>query len=532
MKLNTLFAILLFLPLFACENPPVKEYTVLPEPQEITYQSGFYKFGKQPTISYSANLQAEAQLLQSYLAADFKLPATLKENGEKGNISLRLDPSVLSDHPEGYTLNVQSGGIKITANSKDGIAHGIQTLRQIITQQDTKLSVQKGSINDYPQFSWRAFMLDEGRYFKGKKVVFALLDEMARLKMNRFHWHLTDDQGWRIEIKKYPKLTEIGAFRDSSEINHFGSNVFDGKPHGGFYTQEDIKEVIQYAADRHIQVVPEIEMPGHASAAIAAYPWIGTSGKEIKVPCRFGVQYDVYNVADPKVVQFLTDVLEEVIALFPFPVIHIGGDEVRYNQWKASPTVQKYMAQKQLKTPPELQVFFTNYISNFLASKNRRMMGWNEITGDRLHEYQDGEDVQIRQQLAPSAIVHFWKGENELIKRAVDKGLEVVNSNHLFTYIDYGYDTTPLEKSYSFSPVPEGFTPEQASKIIGSGCQMWGEFIPTEESMNSKIFPRIAAYAECGWTKAEKKDYQRFLNSLNPLLQKWIAQGLTPGPTK
>lgn len=338
MKTNLLISLFLVL-LCACQAPPVEEYAVIPQPQEISYTPGFFKMGGDPAISYSGDLNNEAQLLQAVLSSDFSVEATLKDSG-KGDINLMLDPTVLPDKPEGYQLEVTSGKINIKANSSAGILNGVQTLRQIIKEKDGKYLVQRAEVTDYPAFSWRAFMLDEGRYFKGKEVVKDLLDEMAGLKMNVFHWHLTNDQGWRIEIKKYPKLTEIGAFRDSSEINHFGSDVYDGKPHGGFYTQEDIKEIVDYAAKRHITIVPEVSMPGHASAAIASYPWLGTSGKQIKVPGKFGVHYDVLNVSDPRVMEFLDDVTNEVIALFPSPVFHIGGDEVKYNQWKESPAIR------------------------------------------------------------------------------------------------------------------------------------------------------------------------------------------------
>lgn len=531
MKTNLLISLFLVL-LCACQAPPVEEYAVIPQPQEISYTPGFFKMGGDPAISYSGNLNNEAQLLQAVLSSDFSVEATLKDSG-KGDINLMLDPTVLPDKPEGYQLEVTSGKINIKANSSAGILNGVQTLRQIIKEKDGKYLVQRAEVTDYPAFSWRAFMLDEGRYFKGKEVVKDLLDEMAGLKMNVFHWHLTNDQGWRIEIKKYPKLTEIGAFRDSSEINHFGSDVYDGKPHGGFYTQEDIKEIVDYATKRHITIVPEVSMPGHASAAIASYPWLGTSGKQIKVPGKFGVHYDVLNVSDPRVMEFLDDVTNEVIALFPSPVFHIGGDEVKYNQWKESPAIRSYMAKKGLKTPAELQIYFTNEVSNMLAAKDKKMMGWNEITGDKLHEYQSAEDTKdVDQQLAKGTIVHFWKGDPELIKKAIDKGYDIVNSYHIYTYIDYDYKSIPLSKAYSFNPIPEGLSPEEQGKVLGLGCQMWGEFIPTVESMNQKIYPRIAAYAETGWTGTEKKDFNRFLNSLGHFVNKWTAEGLVIGPVE
>lgn len=297
--------------LFLCscgKQPAIEEYLLIPHPMSIEYTSGFTKLKNNLLIAYPEELANEAELLQSYLSANFSINAKMKPGNESGNIILKLDTSILPDKKEGYIMGIDDK-IMIKANSVIGIFNGIQTLRQVIQKKEGKWMIQKAIVTDYPAFSWRAFMLDEGRYFKGKEVVFDLLDEMAELKLNVFHWGLTNDQGWRIEIKKYPKLTEIGAFRDSSEIHKLGSNIFDGKPHGGFYTQEEIKEVVEYAAKRHIMVVPEVNMPGHACAAIAAYPWLGTSGKEIKVPTNFGVKYDVFNVADPKVIQFFEDVI-------------------------------------------------------------------------------------------------------------------------------------------------------------------------------------------------------------------------------
>lgn len=530
MKNNIKTLILLSLLFFySCMVSEVEEYTIIPQPVKIEYSMGMVRLKKQPDIAFPADLFSEAQLLQSYLNAEFSMQANLKEGKRNADIVLELDTALLTGQKEGYVLDAASRNIVIKGNSPAGVLNGIQTLRQIIKADGERFVVQKAVITDYPSFSWRAFMLDEGRYFKGKDVVFELLDNMSELKMNVFHWGLTNDQGWRIEIKKYPELIKVGAYRDSSEINNFHSNIFDGKPHGGFYTQDEIREIVDYATKRHIMIVPEINMPGHSSAAIASYPWLGTSGKQIKVPARFGVMYDVLNVADPRAVQFLEDVIDEVIALFPSSVIHIGGDEVRYNQWNESPFVQAYMKENNLKTPAELQVSFTNRMSNVLASKNRRMMGWNEITGARLHEYQAEEDAQGDVHLAKGTIVHFWKGDPGLIKETIEKGYEVVNSYHSYTYIDYSYESIPLKKSYEFNPVPEGLTAEQKKLVLGLGCQMWGEFIPTVESMNMKIYPRIAAYAETGWTGADNKDYQRFLNALEFFLKKWSDKGIVYG---
>ena len=325
----------------------------------------------------------------------------------------------------------------------------------------------------------------------------------------------------------------MGSYRDSTEINHFHSEVFDGEPHSGFYTQEEIKEIVDYATKLHIEVVPEIEMPGHSSAAIAAYPWLGVTGKQIKVPTRFGVQYDTYNIIDQRVLDFFEDVFDEIIELFPSQVIHIGGDEIRYDQWNNSKKVQYYMYKNGLKTPAELQVFFTNNLSLLLQSKGKRMMGWNEITGARLHDYQTDHDLpESIQQLSDGTIVHFWKGDSALIVNTIKSGYEVVNSFHEYTYLDYNYESIPLSKAYSFNPIPNGLPRNLEDKVLGLGCQMWGEFIPTVESMQSKVFPRIAAYAESGWTSPNNKNYDSFLKGLDYFLKRWDKNGIVYGPLK
>lgn len=532
-KLKT-FIISIALLGFISFSTNASEYSILPQPDKIEYVWGEYSFGFDLSVVYPIELVKESQLIKEWLTTDFVINPVLrqkKDEGHRGNINLVLDSNILPNQKEGYILDINNEGITIKANSKAGIIYGAQSLRQIIQERDGRFVVQNGTITDYPAFSWRAFMLDDARNFLGKEVVKNMLDEMVALKMNTFHWHLVDDQGWRIEIKKYPKLTEVGAFRDSTEINHFHSEIYDGKPHGGFYTQEEIKEIIKYASDRNIQIVPEIEMPGHASASIAAYPWLGVSGKKISVPCYYGVMYDVYDVSNPRVRTFLQDILEEVFALFPSPVIHIGGDEVRYNQWTESKRVSEYMKQNNLKTPAELQVHFTNQMSNWISGKGKKMMGWNEITGETVHDYQTGNEASIGNELSPETIVHFWKGDPSLINKTINKGYNIVNSYHVYTYLDYDYNSIPLSKSYSFNPIPEGIDKEKEKQVLGLGCQMWCEFIQDEKSMNKKVFPRIAAYAETGWTKNENKNYSRFKNSLEFFLNKWKKKGIEFGPT-
>ena len=516
--------------LIACKETPIVDYQIIPQPNSIIYTNGVNTLTNNVKVHFTPEVAQEATLLQEYLNSDFGITAQTAESEKSADIVLELNNQYNPKGEDGYTLDIDKKKITLTSNTQAGVLNAVQSLRQIVREENGKFVVQAGTIQDHPAFSWRAFMLDEARYFKGMEVVKDLLDEMALLKMNIFHWHLTDDQGWRIEIKKYPKLTKIGAYRDSTEINHFHSEVFDGVPHGGFYTQEEIKEIVDYAAKLHIMIVPEFEMPGHSSAPIAAYPWLGVTGKQIKVPARFGVQYDVYDVTNPKVHKFFSDVFDELIELFPSPIIHIGGDEIRYDQWNSSSKVKAYMRKHGLKTPAELQVFFTNNISNMLQEKGKTMMGWNDITGAQLHEYQSDEDTkEVGQKLAEGTIVQFWKGDSALIINTIENGYNIVNSFHEYTYLDYSYESIPLSKAYSFNPIPSGLPKGLENQVMGMGCQMWGEFIPTVESMQKKVFPRIAAYSEGAWTLPNNKDYDSFRERLPSLLNRWEESGVAYG---
>ena len=459
-------------------------------------------------------LENERLWLKKYLQNDFQLI----ENSQGKTIRLILQSSSEQKEDE-YQIDIQDE-VKIISPSARGIFYGIQTLRQLMITTAGQCSLPQLAIKDRPYYPWRAYMLDESRVFQGKEAVKSILDEMARLKMNIFHWHLTDDQGWRIEIKKYPKLCQIGARRDSTQLNGWKGNSFDGKVHEGYYTQKEIKEIIEYAQSLHIQIIPEIEMPGHSSAVIAAYPEFGTTKKQIKVPCSFGVQYEVLDVSSQKVIQFLHDVLDEVIALFPSPIIHIGGDEVKYDQWNASVAISNYIKKLGVANPAELQIEFTNAISEWLKGRNKHMMGWNDIMGNKIHEYNSAEDaIALKSKLAEGTIVQFWKGDLDLIEETAQKGYDIVNSYHYGTYLDYDKSRIPLAKSYAFNPIPAGMDKSLQYKILGLGCQMWGEQILTVESMNRMTFPRIAAYAEIGWISPARKNYMEFLPALMRLVK-------------
>ena len=502
--------------------------TIIPQPFQVEKSKAKFNINAQTKIISSETSQEQAKYLQEFLSPAFSLQ--IKKKGKEG-ILLILDESLFKElRTEGYLLQVSKKSVVISAASQTGLYYGIQSLRQLIPLQldnhMDSIEVPAVNITDYPRFEWRALMLDESRHFKGMDQVKKILDQMAMLKMNVFHWHLTDDQGWRIEIKKYPRLTEVGGFRKDTQRGGWGSEKRSGEAHGGFYTQEQIKEIVQYATARQISIIPEIEMPGHASAAIAAYPWLGTIGDKIEVPVVFGKLPDSYNVSDPKVYEFLENVLSEVMELFPSKIIHIGGDEVKFDAWKESEEVQDFMKANDLNTPADLQIYFTNKVSNYIDENDHRMMGWNEILGSNIHEWQKDSDFQVKEKLASSAIVHFWKGDLSLVNDAVSQGYDIVNSHHIDTYLDYSYEYTPLEKAYAFNPIPEGLDVQYHEKVLGSGCQMWSEWIPAVEDMDRMIFPRIAAYAEVGWSFTDRKNYEEFRQNLNPILLKWKKEGI------
>ncbi|SNR74840.1 beta-N-acetylhexosaminidase [Lutibacter flavus] len=512
---------------------------IIPQPQELIIGKGVFTINSQTEILYLAESKHEAIILQEFIQNGLgsKIVTVQSNKQHSGSIIFKQNSEL---EKESYELDVSKNGIQIIASTNTGWFYGIQSLKQLFPEsfgssllEGTSINIPKVKIKDAPRFSWRAFMLDEARYFKGMKQVKMLLDEMARLKMNVFHWHLVDDQGWRIEIKKYPLLTEIGSTRASTQVGPllWDSPIQSAESHSGFYTQNEIKEIVKYASERHITIVPEIEMPGHATAAIASYSWLGTTKKEIEVPIKFGVSEEVYDISDPKVYQFLTDVLDEVMDLFPSKVIHIGGDEVKYTHWKNSDTVQTYLKENKLATPAELQVFFTNRISKYLESKGRHMMGWNEIMGHQLHSYQESEDnIALGQELAKGTIIHFWKGDISLLIEAASNGYEIVNSLHSNTYLDYNYKTLPLSKAYAFDPIPDNLDPKYYDKVIGLGCQMWSEWIPTNGEMQFLVFPRIAAYAEVGWTKKENKNFDNFKLRLKSLQKIWEQRSIYYAP--
>lgn len=497
-----------------------QQLPIIPQPNLVEFKnSSAFTLDKNTTIVASKSQHNIASILQISLIIDLNLNLEIVPSKTNQSILFKQNNRM---EEEAYTLDVSNQTIIITAADRKGWFYGIQSLRQL-AMDSTKIPAV--FIEDTPRFGWRAYMLDEARYFQGEAFVKQLLDEMALLKMNVFHWHLTDDAGWRIEIKKYPKLTAIGSKRRDTQVGpkKWKSELLSGEAHGGFYTQDQIRNIVQYAANRNITIVPEFEMPGHSSAAIASYSWLGTAKKEIEVPIKFGRHYDNYDVTDPNVEQFIKDVLTEIMGLFPSKVIHIGGDEVGYKVWEDTEHVQKYMKEHGISTPADLQIAFTNKISKFLESKGRRMMGWNEIMGKNVHtDFSEKKlDKEAETELAKNVVVHFWKGNLDLATEAAKKGYGIVSSLHSNTYLDYSYKQITLEKAYNFNPIPTGLDIKYHQNIYGLGCQMWTEWTPSNDDVAYQTFPRIAAFAEVGWTKTELKNYDNFTSALKKLQLRW-----------
>lgn len=507
---------------------------IIPQPNQAVLKQGNFTLTSGTVIVAPDSLKNEAAALRDLIAPATGIKLAIQKNKASGpQIMLALDSSLKELGREGYSLQVVSKGAIIKSSTPTGVYYGIQSLLQMLPPEivstekvDDDWSIPCVVIKDKPRFAWRAFMLDEARHFKGEKEVKKLLDQMAALKMNVFHWHLTDDQGWRIEIKKYPKLTSVGSKRTDTQRGGWGSPQRSGEPHEGFYTQEQIKDIVAYAKARHITIVPEIGMPGHACAAIAAYPELGTNKKPIPVMTVFGKALDTYDPSSEVVYSMLSDILDEVAALFPSKIIHIGGDEVKFEQWKSSQSVKELMEREKLKTMADVQLYFTNRMAGIVQKKGRNIMGWNEIVGDDLHGFLKGGQTAKAAKLDKDTVVHFWKGNLQLAKKAIKNGHTIVNSLHSYTYLDYGYGSISMPKAYSFNPILDGLTPEEEQRIIGLGCQMWGEWIPTVANMENKIYPRLAAYSEVGWTELENKNYDAFKKKMNGQLKRWDIQGI------
>ena len=430
-------------------------------------------------------------------------------NVQSNYINLTTKEAIDSLGIEGYRLNSDRKCITITAKTAHGIFYGIQSLVQLMNNTDVKSTIPAVEIYDRPRFPWRGLMLDVGRYFYSVAFIKKMIDNMAIYKMNTFHWHLTDDQGWRIEIKKYPELTEKGAWRSETQYVR-GPVGIDKHPHGGYYTQEQIKEVVEYAQSKFITIVPEIEMPGHSLAALAVFPELSCTGGPFEIPGQWRIEKDVYCAGNEKTFQFLEDVLTEVAALFPGNIIHIGGDECPKDRWKECPKCQARIKREGLKNEHELQSYFIKRIEKFLLTKNKNIIGWDEI---------------LEGGLAPRAMVMSWRGITGGIE-AAKQGHGVVMSPSDFMYLDFPQGEAhlepyahsrrilPIQKLYSYEPVSDELNASEKKYIQGVQGNIWTEHIHSEDAVEYMTYPRVAAVAEVGWTVPLLKNWEDFSRRL------------------
>jgi hexosaminidase len=487
--------------------------SIIPKPSSLEVLPGAFILRADTVIVAEAGVPAEADYLAEALApaTGWKLAVCeLAENSPpvESAIVLLLDPDRTDLGDEGYSLLVEAKAVTATACKPAGIFYAVQTLRQLLPPEILAPTPATGiewkipavRIQDIPRFAWRGHLLDCCRHFFPVEIVKRQIDLLALHKMNRLHWHLTEDQGWRIEIKRYPKLTEVGAWRTQK----------DGTRYGGFYTQDEVREVVAYAASRHILVVPEIEMPGHSVAALASYPELGCTGGPYTVANNWGVFDDVYCAGNDKVFEFLENVLVEVMALFPSPYIHIGGDECPKTRWKACPKCQARIRAEGLKDEHELQSYFIKRMEKFLAKNNRRLIGWDEI---------------LEGGLAPNAIVQSWRGVKGGIAAAEDNH-DVIMSPTSHCYLDYTHDAISLEKAYGFEPVPEALSPEKAKHVLGLEGNLWAEWVPDRNRLDMQVFPRLTALAEVAWTPARLREESDFLDRMKTHYRRFEVLGV------
>ncbi len=489
---------------------------IIPQPLKAVIFPEKFVLSDNTKIQTDSNSKELGNYLHKVLQSDISLSLQIVEKNavewDFSVIILYLNEDLKNLGSEGYQLRISTNKTTISAPTLRGIFYGIQSLRQLIFQEITtqasktnnNVSIQCLDIEDVPRFRWRGFMLDVGRHFFDKEVIKKLLDVMTLLKMNVFHLHLTEDQGWRIEIKKYPFLTEIGSKRKESQIGGFLSKERDGIPHAGFFAQDDIREIVAYAKERYIEVIPEIEMPGHCMAALASYPELSCSGGPFQVPAAFGIKSEVYCAGKERVFEFLEHVLKEVMDLFPSKIIHIGGDEVRKLRWKDCPDCQVRIKENNLETENDLQTYFVNRIETFLASHNRIMFGWNDILDDTL---------------AKNAIVQYWRKAEKAVLKHLRSGRNIVMSWNKYVYLDYNYNYTPLSKCYRYEPIPKELESKYHKFVLGIESPLWTEWVPNAKRLYYQAFPRLIAVAETGWTSKENKDFVSFKMRLEKFLK-------------
>lgn len=519
----------------SCASSEIKaNYQTVPLPQEVNIsQAKPFRLDKHTLVLYpegNRQMERNARFLSEYIfqATGIKLKTKALTPGTeagKNCIMLELDEDITQ--PEGYSLNVSASRVSLCGQTPAGVFHGIQTLRKSLPISNcSHILLPAGSINDAPRFSYRGMHLDVSRHFFSLNFIKKYIDMLALQNMNTFHWHLTDDQGWRIEIKKYPRLTEIGSTRQRTVIGRYDSGEYDETSYGGFYTQEEAREIVEYARERYIEVIPEVDLPGHMLAALAAYPELGCTGGPYEVSPDWGVFDDVLCIGNEKTFDFLEGVLTEIIDIFPSRYIHIGGDETPRTRWESCPKCQARIRNEGLKSDKEhtaedrLQSYCMARIEKFLNTHNRNIIGWDEIL--------DGD-------VAPNATIMSWRGMEGGI-RAAQMGHDVIMTPTTHAYLNF-YQTedrtnepianegyVSVEKAYNLDPIGK-LTEEQAKHILGVQGNLWTEYIPTTEHAEYMLHPRMAALSEVQWTQPDKKSYSDFVKRLLPLLEIYQLNG-------
>ena len=502
------------------------QINIIPQPANIIKLSGNLKIT--PDFKVQVGNNAEAKSIGKYFVAKVNKAAgfTLKIDKISRNKNLKnvfyIELAGDKEHfgKEGYQLEVNKESILLKANTPAGLFYGVQTLLQLLPPQIFSENKVTGKVNwvipcvkiiDIPRFSYRGMHLDVCRHFFPKEFIKKYIDLIAFHKMNTFHWHLTEDQGWRIEIKKYPKLTEISSYRNETLVGHYRDkpHKFDGQRYGGFYSQEDIKEIVQYAKERYVTIIPEIEMPGHSVAVLAAYPELACTEGPFEVSKIWGVRKDVYCAGNDKVFEFLENVLTEVIDLFPGMYIHIGGDECPKNRWEKCEKCQARIKNQDLKDEHELQSYFIRRIEKFLLSKRKLLIGWDEI---------------LEGGLAPEATVMSWRGIKGGIA-AAEQGHDVIMTPNSHCYFDhYQKDQKteplaiggflPLKKVYFFEPIPEELDKKKQKHILGAQGNVWTEYMKTTDYVEYMSTPRMSALSEVNWSPKDKRNWDDFLSRL------------------
>lgn len=511
----------------ACNKRVVADYNVIPQVQNLSVKDGdVYVFDSSRKLVYDnqdsrRSLELFAQDLEELVGIRPSVAAGTSEDA-KGNVYFTL--GLQDGRKEAYSINVSSDGILVRAVAPEGIYRATRTLlKSVGTEKTSSVEFPSAEVSDWPRFGYRGLMLDVSRHFSDVEMVKRTIDMLALHQLNIFHWHLTDDQGWRIEIKSHPELTEVGAWRDDTVVGRYlGGTDYptDGKRHGGFYTQEQIREIVAYAKERYIEIIPEIDLPGHTSAVLAAYPQLGCEDKEYKVANRWGVIRDVLCAGNPASLDLFKDIMDEVCELFPGKYIHLGGDECVKDRWKACPKCQKKIRELGLKDGSRyskedyLQSWFMGEVASYVQSKGKRVIGWDEIL----------EGVPM-----DDSVIMSWRGTEGGIT-AARMGHDVVMTPTSDMYFDQSQTlASQLEeipvggfinvmKVYSYEPLPASLTPEQQKHILGCQANVWCEYMPEERIRQYQILPRLAALSEVQWTMPERKNYKDFLKRLPKML--------------